>query len=520
MIVFPIHLNRCAHALVACVALLATTVASAADLASTVKGLVNTSSPKKGTVAVSVRGDDALELVRINSDTAMAPASNEKLLTTGAALRLFGPDFVFQTRLIRQGDRLIAIGDGDPSFADPELLSRMIHTDKDGNQITGMTPEALLDLWVQGAKASGMTECQELVIDDRIFDRVDISAGWPADQLNEHYCAPVGGITFHLNRLDLWAKPADRGAEIFQIRPTNDFVSVINQTKKIKGKDNGLWIQREDASNTFTIHGECKKTLEEPVSISLANPSNFFAQLFAERLTKGGIPVKSVRLARATDPVPQGDTVGPVIRTPIATVLTRCNVDSQNLYAECLLKRIGFVSSGTPGSWLNGSDALEKCVRERIGDKVNLSSLDAVDGSGLSKENRASASILSAWLNDLVSDEKIGSLFTATLAVGGESGTVKKRFRDLDSSKFSVHCKTGYINGVCALSGVVKCVNGHYATFSVICNGFEAGGVGKAKQLQESIVKATAQYLDTLKPVGAVVSPKAGDAPRERLGGG
>jgi len=52
----------------------------------------------------------------------------------------------------------------------------------------------------------------------------------------------------------------------------------------------------------------------------------------------------------------------------------------------------------------------------------------------------------------------------------------------------------------------------------VICNGFEAGAVGKAKQLQESVVKATAQYLDTLKPVGAVVSPKDGEAPRERGG--
>ena len=147
---------------------------------------------------------------------------------------------------------------------------------------------------------------------------------------------------------------------------------------------------------------------------------------------------------------------------------------------------------------------------------MNIESLDCVDGSGLSKENRVSASILSAGVDDLIRDKQLGDEFTATLAVGGESGTVKKRFRDLDDRKFSVHCKTGYINGVCALSGVVKCVNGHHATFSVICNGFEAGGVTKAKQLQESVVKATAQYLETLAPVGAVVSPKV----RESLGGG
>ncbi|MSR33826.1 MAG: D-alanyl-D-alanine carboxypeptidase/D-alanyl-D-alanine-endopeptidase [Phycisphaerales bacterium] len=520
MNVVSTNLNRGACAAAACVGLFVCTTLYATDLASTVKGLVNISSLQKGKTAVSIRGDNAIELVRIHGDTAMSPASNEKLLTTGSALRLFGPDFVFQTRLLRDGNRLIAVGDGDPAFADPELLSQMVYTDKNGTQQKGKTPEDLLDLWVQGAKASGMTQCDELVIDDRVFDRMDVHPSWPADQLNEPYCAPVGGITFHLNRLDLWAKPSDQGAEIFKMRPGNDFVKIVNQTQKLKGKDNGLWIQREESPNTFTIHGECKKTLEEPVSIALTKPSSFFAQILTERLVKGGIPVKSVRLASATDPVSEGEPVGPLIRTPIITVLTRCNVDSQNLYAECLLKRIGFISTGTSGSWLNGSDAIEKTVRSRIGDKANLDALDTVDGSGLSKENRVSASILSAWLNDLVSDEKIGETFTATLAVGGQSGTVKKRFQDLDAHKFSVHCKTGYINGVCALSGVVKCVNGHYATFSVIYNGFEAGGIGKAKQLQESIVKATAQYLETLQPVGAVISPKAGQPARESLGGG
>jgi len=500
----------------ACLTLFGATTLFGADLASTVKALANTSSPKKGTTAISVRGEDGIELVRINSDTAMAPASNEKLLTTGAALRILGGDFVFQTRLLRDGDRLIAVGDGDPSFADPELLAEMLHTDKDGQQSKGMTPESLLDLWVQGAKNSGMTECAELVIDDRVFDRNGVHPGWPADQLNEHYCAPVCGITFHLNRIDFWAKPCERGAEICKTRPCSDFVPIVNHTARVKGKEDGLWIQRDSTTNSFTIRGYCNKPLEEPVSVALTEPTNYFAQLLAERLTKGGIPVKSYRVASSTDPISTGVVVGPIVRTPIATVLRRCNVDSQNLYAECLLKRSGFATTKTPGSWLNGTDAIEKMVRSRISEKVNIELLDCVDGSGLSKENRVSASILSAWVNDLISDQKLGEEFTATLAVGGESGTVKKRFRDLDERKFSVHCKTGYINGVCALSGVVKCVNGHHATFSVISNGFEAGGVTKAKQLQESVVKATAQYLETLAPLGAVVSPKV----RESLGGG
>jgi D-alanyl-D-alanine carboxypeptidase/D-alanyl-D-alanine-endopeptidase (penicillin-binding protein 4) len=495
---------------------LATPLVSAADLAATVKGLVNGGSPKKGVTCVSIRGEDGGELVRINGDTPVMPASNEKLITTGSALRILGADFVFQTRLLRDGDRLIAVGDGDPAFADPELLSQMVYTDAAGQQQHGMTPEALLDLWVQGVKASGMTECAELVVDDRVFDRSGVHPGWPADQLNEHYCAPVAGLTFHLNRQDFWTRPTERGAEISRTRPSADFLSIVNHTKRVKGSDNAIWIQREAVANTFTIRGACAKPLEEPVSVALAEPSSYFGQLLAERLAKGGVAVKKVRLAGSEDPPSKGDVVGPVIRTPIATVLTRCNVDSQNLYAECLIKRIGFATTGTSGTWLNGTDAAEKLVRQRLGATVKTDALDAVDGSGLSKENRVTASLLSAWVTDLANDPAVGQTFVSSLAVGGKSGTVRKRFHDLDARKFTVHCKTGYIDGVCALSGIVECVNGHRAAFSVICNGFEPGGVGKAKQLQESVVKATADYLDRLVPANAAVSSRVRDA----LGGG
>ena len=484
--------------------------ACAGNLQDEVRGLVSSMGPRKGVVAVSVRDADGREVVNIRGDEPVRPASNQKLLTTGTALRLLGPDFAFQTRLVLSGDRLTVVGDGDPAFGDPELLKEMTYTSTDGVVHQGMSVDLLLSLWTDAVKAKGVQSVRELVVDDRVFDRGTCHADWPVDQLHEAYCAEVAGLNFHLNRLDFWGVPSPRGAEITRTEPACRFIGVRNETKPGKTKDDALWIQREVDANNFTIRGFLRQPLQAPVGVTVDNPPAFFAQLLAERLRAAGVQVGVARLAEAADPPAAGEDVGPVIRTPLRAAITRCNVDSQNLYAECLLKRFGHAATCTPGSWNNGTEALQRQVAARLGAAPGLR---AADGSGLSRENRVTTSLMTAWVNDLLHDPAVSEAFLHSLAVGGKSGTVNKRFRDLDPRLATVRCKTGYIDGVCALSGVVDCVNGYRPTFSVICNGFEGDGVARAKQLQEAVAKAVARAYGNL-PTRQV------PAERPALGGG
>ena len=154
-------------------------------------------------VAVSVRdAASGHELVSINAGRQMIPASNQKLFTTGAALHVLGADFEFGTTLLRDGDRLIVLGDGDPAFGDPELLEIMTLNDEPGVDV-----EQFLDLWVTAVSEAGMAEVREIVVDDRIFDRVLVHPTWPADQLNRPYCAELAGFNFHLNVLRFYPVP-------------------------------------------------------------------------------------------------------------------------------------------------------------------------------------------------------------------------------------------------------------------------------------------------------------------------
>ena len=76
-----------------------------------------------GFVAVNMQGDT---LAKINSNRRMVPASNMKLITTGAALVTFGPNYTFKTSLAYAGQvkdstlfgDLYIIGGGDPMLGD------------------------------------------------------------------------------------------------------------------------------------------------------------------------------------------------------------------------------------------------------------------------------------------------------------------------------------------------------------------------------------------------------------------
>ena len=80
---------------------------------------------KLGDADVGYHIEDAatgMVLATQRGDEPMLPASNMKVLTSGAALAILGPDFAFRTTLLRDGSKITIVGDGDPAFGDPEIL--------------------------------------------------------------------------------------------------------------------------------------------------------------------------------------------------------------------------------------------------------------------------------------------------------------------------------------------------------------------------------------------------------------
>lgn len=468
------------------------------DIASAIRSEVNSMGLKKALIAISVRDcATGYSLLSYRGSEPMTPASNMKLLTTGAALLGLGPDFVFRTRILRDGDRLLIVGDGDPALGDPGLLAQSSYVDAAGVAHNGLTIDDLLGIWATAIKSSGMTRVSELIVDDRIFVREGAHPLWPKDQLDEAYCSPPSGMNFHGNGICVKASPnPGQAPKITSMSPSAPWIKIVNKGTSRTGKSdrNTMWIARQPESGELTIFGNVKIPYVAPITVGIGDPAAFLAQCVAHRLTAAGIPVQTVRLAAANDPAPKGTAVGPILQTPLSTVLTHCNVESQNLYAESLMKRLAAKLTGTPGSWANGSNVIQRVLEENIGESAKKFVIS--DGSGLSRGNRVTADGMTAWMTSLANNSTIGTIYLDSLAVGGQSGTVRKRMKDINPAVATVQCKTGYIDKVSCLSGFVTAHDGKRYAFSVLANNLcEADSVGKAKKLQDRVAKLIADSL-------------------------
>lgn len=483
------------------------------DLADAIRGAIRGAGLDGATIAVSVRDPESeRELVAINGDRPLIPASNMKLLTSGAALHHLGPEFAFETHLCTRGrrgtetERLIVVGDGDPGFGDPALLARTRWTDRDGVERTGMTGDELVGLWVGAVVDEGIRSVREVVVDDRVFARERFHPSWPSNQRLQRSFAEVAGLNFQVNVLQFFLRPG-RGPrpEIAAIRPAVPWIEVTNKAtaKTGKAEKHTPGINRVVDRNAFTIQGNVKFAGVDPIEIPVHDPPMFFAELLADRLRAAGVTVGSARLAQGDDsvawqggrPAPDHAAIGPIVRTPLAEVLRRCNTNSQNVHAEALLKRTAHRVSGRPGSWADGADAVERAVSARLG-SLDSGQLVVADGSGLSRQNRASASLLTAWLESFHADDRLGPMLVESLAVGGESGTLRTRFGTLAGAPVAVQCKTGYLNGVSCLSGYVTAEDGTRRSFAILGNDLtRSGAVGRMKKLQETIVALVAEQM-------------------------
>jgi D-alanyl-D-alanine carboxypeptidase/D-alanyl-D-alanine-endopeptidase (penicillin-binding protein 4) len=456
--------------------------------------------------------DTGRELASMSDATAVIPASNLKLITSGSALLTLGAEYQFQTRLVRDGNTLIVVGSGDPGFADPELLDAM-----------RLSVDQFMDRLVQSIKDSGMTRVDEVVIDDRVLDRDRVHPDWPANQLNLWYCAEVSGLNFHANVLQVYARPGERADRAARIRtePAAPWLDVTVKARTVRDGNTAIWAERDPKTNAFTIHGTVKSAPDKPIEVTVTDGASLFGKLFAERLARAGLGSPTSRIASAGERLDESGAPVASVATPMSVVLERCNGDSHNLYAEALLKVTGHTVTGQPGSWSSGAAVARMHVRDLVGPEASAQ-LVMADGSGLSRNNRVTASLLCHWLAAMSENSKVAEAFLESLPkAGGKNqrgeGTLSKRFqgKPLDNE---VLAKTGFINGVRSLSGYVTHPSGRRVAFSVIVNDLPSSVPGtRAKEFHEKVVLAIDDWLDrTMKD-----APAPGGAGRggEALGG-
>ncbi|WP_445316457.1 D-alanyl-D-alanine carboxypeptidase/D-alanyl-D-alanine endopeptidase [Microcoleus vaginatus] len=378
------------------------------------------------------------------------PASNAKLLTTAAALQKLGADFRIKTSVYSgENGSLYVAGRGDPSIAEAQLKSL-----------------------AQQLKQRGITQANQLIGDDSYFQGSAVNPNWEWEDAQAGYGAPINSLIFNQNAIDLLLSPQAIGQPLkvtfAEPKLANQWQLQNNSVTVAQNESEFIEVGREFDRPIIRVSGQLKVGGEpESAYVAVVNPANNFLQYFQQALAAEGIPVKQALVASASRNLNQ--ELATVESPPLAELVRETNRESNNLYAEVLLRLLGKVTDKMPQQQEDtGEMGLKelKTALTQLG--VNPNSYILADGSGLSRHNLISPEALVQTLR-FMANSPAASIYRQSLPIAGESGTLKNRFNNTPS-RVNLQAKTGTMSGVSALSGYIEVPNYEPLVFSIIVN--------------------------------------------------
>lgn len=212
-----------------------------------------------------------------------------------------------------------------------------------------------------------------------------------------------------------------------------------------------------------------------------SDPAKLAASKLARSLRTAGLGLPTQAALR---PTPPGAERVALVRSPtIHQIADFTDVYSDNFFAETLIKLLG-ARFGGAGTTAAGAAVVESFARG------NGSGVQAVDGSGLTRSNRASPRQVVDLLLAM-RDDPAGEEFIQDLALAGKEGTVDDRMGGT-AAYGRCRVKTGTISGVSNLSGYCFNRSGRVMAFSILMSG--VFDLSLAHRSQDRIAGAVAGY--------------------------
>ena len=347
---------------------------------------------------------------------------------------------------------------------------------------------AKLNTLAQQLNQKGIKQVAQLIGDDTYFRGQAINPFWDLEDTLAGYGAGVNSLILNQNSINITLFPQGVGQSLrVQWDDPSDASSwqVDNQSVTVgAGEGESIDAVRDAKQWLITITGQLQAgSASEQVSVSVPNPGNYLVQKFRNALTRSKISVAKSTLVSATPASPSEVELATIDSPPLSDLLYETNQESNNLYAEALLKTLGRVQ--TPAS-LNATEsgvAAVKAVLTPLG--VNPLGIATVDGSGLARRDRISPEALVQTLQALAQSPE-AAVFRKSLPVAGVSGTLSGRFRNT-AAQGRVFAKTGTITGVLSLSGYATPTNYPPVVFSLIVN-YSDGSVSSYRNAIDEMV--------------------------------
>lgn len=291
---------------------------------------------RAGLVALDAR--DGSVLVD-QADASFIPASTTKVLTAVAVLAQWGPDATFSTSVVRDGDRLVLVGGGDPYLTAKKPKSSSVEK---------------ADLATLAADAAREVGAGPIAVgyDVSLFSGPAASPGWERTYVSGGVVAPVSPLTIDRGRVGMGRStdPAGDAARAFVESLKAEGVTILGEPTRVEAVSTTKIAQVRSARLSRIVEqfitdsdNEVAEVLFRQAAIKAGRPGSFAggAATVAQVLKEEGI---------ATEGLVLNDGSG----------LSRKNRISPRTLAESLvvatrMPRLGSLLSGLPVGGFSGT---------------------------------------------------------------------------------------------------------------------------------------------------------------------
>ncbi len=376
--------------------------------------------------------------VRLNWQAAQSvkPASLAKLVTTAAALDLLGPAWSWVTPVWLAGSasngvlegNLVIKGSGDPKL----VIERMW-------------------LMLRRVQQLGVKEIRgDIVLDHSAFSKANMHPGDFDGEPNRPYNATPNALLLNYKSVVLTLTPDPiKGVAVVSSEPPLMGVGISPQVPLLPGAcadwRGALKGDFSDPAHIRLGGGYPSSCGEKQWAVAYADPASYNERALAGLWREMGGKLKGrVRDGAAPTSPPTFEVRSP----PLAEVVRDINKFSNNVMAQQLFLTLGLTqrNSATP-------EAAREVVQQWLNERHSQAAQGAVieNGSGLSRESRLSAQLLSQLLLSSWASGTMPELMSS-LPVSGTDGTLR---RSRGAPAGQAHLKTGSLRDVTGIAGYV-----------------------------------------------------------------
>ncbi len=410
-----------------------------------------------------------------NSEIGLAPASCQKLFTSGAAFEILGNGYRYKTEFSYQGKiKNGIVGDititssGDPSLGSWRFEST--------------TEDYIINEWIGALRSKKIKSISGFIqTDDSRFSFQSRPGGWIWDDVGNYYGAGAGQLNWRENQFDVTLRSGNEigsDVEIAKITPGFYRLTCRNEIKAAaKGTGDNAYLYPPMDEMFWSAKGTIPVGERNfVISGAVQNPSEFACRAIKVKLDSAkliyhipGIKETSLSIPWRDPDTSQKVLIAEHFSPPLDSLNFWFLRRSINLYGEAFIKTIAFEKTGF-GSTEKGVELVQEFWAKQGIDKA---AINIIDGSGLSPQNRVTTNSLVKVLQYAKTRPWYNSFYLSLPTYNG------------------MKMKSGSIGGARSFAGYHTSKDGKEYIFAIIVNNYDGSATAMVRKMY--------QVLDVLK---------------------